>query len=105
MKADSIVDEDDAVLAATLAVLDGEAPQGTENIRRGETEDGAAFVYWVDPDAEGDVYASWVTVDGDSLHSDAAMWVANREEVERKADDATSRGRVGPRRARRAGVV
>lgn len=85
MSATSISDEDDAVVAAALAVLDGDVPEGTENVRRGETDDGAAFVYRVDPDAEGEVDANRVTVDGDSLHADAAMWVANREEVEREA--------------------
>lgn len=98
MSATSIADEDDAVVAAALAVLDEDAPEGTENVRRGETEDGAAFVYRIDPDAEGEVDANRVTVDGDSLHADAAMWVAKREEVEREAGrrDVEGTGRSTP---------
>lgn len=86
MSANSIVEEDDEVVAAAMAVLEDDAPEGTENVRRGETDEGAAFVYRIDPDAEGEVEANRVTEDGEFPDADAATWVANRDEVEREAE-------------------
>ena len=86
MSANAIVEEDDEVVAAARAVLEEDAPEGTENVRRGETDDGAAFVYRIDPDAEGEVEANRVTEDGEFPDADASMWVANRDEVEREAE-------------------
>ena len=86
MSATSIVEEDDEVVAAAMAVLEDDAPEGTENLRRGETDDGAAFVYRIDPDAEGEVEANRVTEGGEFPDADASMWVAERDEVEREAE-------------------
>lgn len=82
----SIVDEDDAVVAAAWAVLRGDASEGTENIRRGETDDGAEYVYRVDPEAagSGEVDAAAVTAEGEFPDADVTMWRANRDEVERE---------------------
>lgn len=86
----SIVDEDDAVVAAAWDILEGDAPEGTENVRRGETEDGAEYVYRIDPDVagEGDVEAEVdadaVGPDGEFPDADVVAWRANRDEVERE---------------------
>ena len=83
MTATSIVEADDEVVAAALAVLDGDAPEGTENLRRGETRDGAKYVYRVDPDAEGVLEGEEVTAGGEFPDADETAWRADREEVER----------------------
>lgn len=51
----SIVEEDDAVVGVAYEVLEGEAAEGTKNLRRGTSEGGAEFVYRIDPDADGSV--------------------------------------------------
>ena len=86
MSATSIVEEDDEVVAAALSVLDEDAPEGTDNLRRGETNEGAAFVYRIDADADGEIDANRVEAGGDFPDAEAAAWRANRYEVEREAD-------------------
>lgn len=44
MTADSIADEDDPVAAAAREVLERDIPEGTEDVRRGETDDENDFV-------------------------------------------------------------
>ena len=55
----SIVDADDRVVEAALAVLNGERAQGTEGIRRVVRDDGTDFVYRVDPDADPSESRKW----------------------------------------------
>lgn len=94
----SIVDEDDRVVAAALALLNENASQGTENLRRVETDDDTTFVYRIDPSAgEGEVEAA--QADGEFPNADITMWRADHAEVEREADrrgiEPTSRSTAG----------
>lgn len=96
----SIVDESDEVVAATWAVLRGDAPQGTERVRAGETEDGASFAYRIDPDASiTSIDPDTVTPDGEFPDSDATLWRASLEEVRREVGrrdiEETSRATAG----------
>ena len=88
MTATSIVEEDDEVVAAAWAVLEGDAPEGTEDVRSGETEAGAEFAYRVDLDAAGDLDAEVdpddLTPGGEFPDAEVTSWRADREEVERE---------------------
>lgn len=96
----SIVDESDEVVAAAWAVLRGDAPQGTERVRAGETEDGASFVYRIDPEVSIEsIDPETVTVDGEFPDAEATLWRANRDEVRREVGrrdiEGTSRSTAG----------
>ena len=103
MTATSIVEEDDDVVAAAWAVLEGDAPEGTEDVRKGETGAGAEFVYRIDPDAAGDLDAdvepSDITPGGEFPDAEVTSWRADREEVEREVGrrdiEETSRATAG----------
>jgi hypothetical protein len=87
----SIVDADDAIVVAARAVLAGEAPQGTKEVRRITNEDGTDSVYRVDPDADlSDVEAA--DASGEFPDSEAVLWRADRDLVEREVE---RRGRHG----------
>lgn len=81
----ALADEDDRVVAAALAVLDGDAPEGTENVRR-VTDAEVDYVYRIVPETEGTVDADDVTAGGEFPASDAASWRATRDEVEREVE-------------------
>lgn len=81
----SIVDADDAVVVAAHGVLAGEAPQGTKGVRRITNEDGTDSVYRVDPDADpSDV--DTVDARGEFPDSEAVLWRADRDLVEREVE-------------------
>lgn len=79
----TIVDEDDAVVAAAWALLRGDEPEGTENLRTGETDDGSKYVYRIDPDADPDAVDD-VRPDGEFPEAEATRWRADREAVQRE---------------------
>ena len=72
---------DDDVVQAAAAVLDGERPEGTYEIRRVDRDDNA-FVYRVDPDADQPVDPDDVTDSGEFPESDAVLWHADAADVE-----------------------
>lgn len=81
----SIVDADDAVVEAARAVLDGELPPGTMGVRRVERDDGSAFAYRIDPDADS-ADVEEVRADGEFPDAEAVLWRADHDLVEREVD-------------------
>jgi len=83
----SIVDADDTVVATAWEVLEGDAHEGAESLRRASTEEGADFVYRIDPDVGDDaVDPDAVREDGEFPDADAVLWRANRDEVARELE-------------------
>ena len=81
----SIVDADDAVVEAAHGVLAGEVPQETKGIRRVANEDGTDSVYRIDPDADpSDVESA--DASGEFPESDAVLWRADRDLVDREVE-------------------
>ena len=81
----SIADADDAVLKAAYAVLEGNQSAGTKAIRRLENEDGTDSVYRVDPDADPSEVDE-VRPNGEFPDSEAVLWRADRDLVEREVE-------------------
>lgn len=83
----SIVDEDDAVVAAAWAVLEDEAPEGTKNIRQ-VTDNGTEFVYRIDSEAVSDdrIDPDNLRPDSEFPNADNVMWRATRDIVKREAE-------------------
>jgi hypothetical protein len=80
-------DADDGIVAAAYGVLTGERREGTEDIRRVEREEGSAFVYRLDPDADPETVApDTVTENGEIPDADAVLWRADRDLVEREVE-------------------
>jgi hypothetical protein len=72
-------------------VLTGDSPQGTNGVRRITNEDGTDSVYRIDPDAvpdavPDDVDAAEVAESGEFPDSEAVLWRADRDLVEREAE-------------------
>ena len=83
----AITDADDDVVRAAYGVLTGDSPQGTNGVRRITNEDGTDSVYRIDPDAvPDDVDAAEVAESGEFPDSEAVLWRADRDLVEREAE-------------------
>jgi hypothetical protein len=83
----AITDADDDVVRAAYGVLTGDSPQGTNGVRRITNEDGTDSVYRIDADADpADVDAAEVAESGEFPDSEAVLWRADRDLVEREAE-------------------
>lgn len=83
----SFENTDDSVVLAAYALLNGEQTPGTYGLRMVEPEDRSNFVYRVDPDADvTEIKEGEVTPEGEFPDTEAVMWRADRDRIEKELD-------------------